>query len=310
MVMRGSFEEAKRQAILIQERASKLDQDYASGLFGMQMFVIERAQGGISRLPLELVRAAANEGGWKPGAIAMYTEFGLAREVALLLPDVISFCEETTVLSGQWSAVAVFAAEAAAFLRDRGAAHRLKTLLAPFVGTNMMMGHLMLPFGSADRCLALLDHVLGLPTATELFERGLDLDRRVGSVTHEAETLLSFAAHLDAIGEPSRADEIRRQGHAIADRIGFRRRIPLVDAPPRSSAPAPSPSHAGLTPREIEVLRLLATGASNREIGEALFISTNTAANHVRSILMKTGNMNRTQAAIYAAEHGLLDVPI
>jgi DNA-binding NarL/FixJ family response regulator len=55
------------------------------------------------------------------------------------------------------------------------------------------------------------------------------------------------------------------------------------------------------------VLRLVAEGRSNREIGEQLFISQNTAANHVRSILLKTGATNRTSAAMYAAEHDLLD---
>ena len=53
----------------------------------------------------------------------------------------------------------------------------------------------------------------------------------------------------------------------------------------------------GLTDREVEVLRLLAAGLSNQEIGARLHISANTAANHVRSILMKTGAANRTQAA-------------
>ena len=54
------------------------------------------------------------------------------------------------------------------------------------------------------------------------------------------------------------------------------------------------------------MLRLLAEGLSNRAIGERLYISTNTAANHVRSILIKTGAANRTQAAMYAADHELL----
>ena len=54
------------------------------------------------------------------------------------------------------------------------------------------------------------------------------------------------------------------------------------------------------------MLRLLAAGLSNRAIGERLYISTNTAANHVRSILLKTGAANRTQAAMYAADHELL----
>jgi DNA-binding NarL/FixJ family response regulator len=62
----------------------------------------------------------------------------------------------------------------------------------------------------------------------------------------------------------------------------------------------------GLTEREVDVLRLVAEGLSNREIGERLFISSNTAANHVRSILIKTDAPNRTKAAVFATEHGLL----
>ncbi|HEY2564913.1 MAG TPA: LuxR C-terminal-related transcriptional regulator [Acidimicrobiales bacterium] len=53
------------------------------------------------------------------------------------------------------------------------------------------------------------------------------------------------------------------------------------------------------------MLELEATGSHNREIGEKLFISQNTVANHVRAILQKTGCVNRTEAATYAARHHL-----
>ena len=55
------------------------------------------------------------------------------------------------------------------------------------------------------------------------------------------------------------------------------------------------------------MLGLLGSGLSNRRIARALVISENTAANHVRNTLMKTGAAKRTQAAMYAAAHGLLD---
>jgi DNA-binding NarL/FixJ family response regulator len=60
-----------------------------------------------------------------------------------------------------------------------------------------------------------------------------------------------------------------------------------------------------LTDREREILRLVARGASNREIGETLFIVEGTVKNHVSSILSKLGLRDRTQAAVYAHEHGL-----
>jgi HD-GYP domain-containing protein (c-di-GMP phosphodiesterase class II) len=64
---------------------------------------------------------------------------------------------------------------------------------------------------------------------------------------------------------------------------------------------------AGLTNREVEVLRLLARGLSNREIGERLVISRKTASHHVENIYAKIGVTNRALASLYAASRGLLD---
>jgi DNA-binding NarL/FixJ family response regulator len=63
----------------------------------------------------------------------------------------------------------------------------------------------------------------------------------------------------------------------------------------------------GLSSREVQILGLVARGLSNREIGADLSISEHTAANHIRSILRKTGCANRTQAASYAHRHGLVE---
>jgi DNA-binding NarL/FixJ family response regulator len=64
---------------------------------------------------------------------------------------------------------------------------------------------------------------------------------------------------------------------------------------------------AGLTTREFEVLQLLATGKANKDIAEALFISTHTVAVHVGRVLEKTGSSNRTAAVAYATRHHLLE---
>lgn len=94
-----------------------------------------------------------------------------------------------------------------------------------------------------------------------------------------------------------------------------RARIPLTaDAPVESEAegaasPAPpgrTRAH-GLSPRELEVLRLVAAGRSNGEIGEELFITRKTAGVHVTHILDKLGVANRVEAAMVAARLGLID---
>ena len=60
-----------------------------------------------------------------------------------------------------------------------------------------------------------------------------------------------------------------------------------------------------LSTREIEVLRLIAGGRSNQQIADELVISRNTVRRHVSNILDKAGVANRTQAVIFARDHGL-----
>lgn len=64
----------------------------------------------------------------------------------------------------------------------------------------------------------------------------------------------------------------------------------------------------GLTPREFEVLELLARGASNREIAKQLYISASTVKNHITSIFRKLGVSDRTQAVLYAVRRGWIKV--
>jgi DNA-binding NarL/FixJ family response regulator len=77
----------------------------------------------------------------------------------------------------------------------------------------------------------------------------------------------------------------------------------------RSAAAAPAKADkeiiAQLTDREQEVLRLLGQGYSNKEVGEALYITEGTAKNHVSSVIEKLGLRDRTQAALWAVRHGL-----
>jgi DNA-binding NarL/FixJ family response regulator len=68
----------------------------------------------------------------------------------------------------------------------------------------------------------------------------------------------------------------------------------------------PGKTGLSLTVREVDVLRLIARGATNREIAAHLFLSEGTVKNHISRILTRTGLRDRTQAAIYARDHGLL----
>ncbi|QDQ15358.1 response regulator transcription factor [Streptomyces spectabilis] len=99
------------------------------------------------------------------------------------------------------------------------------------------------------------------------------------------------------------ADAVRlaHRGVAQLDPVVARR---LAAAPP---PPGPRAEPAGSpTAREIEILRLVAAGATNREIAAQLYLSEGTVKNHIARILTRLGLRGRAQAALYAREHGLL----
>jgi DNA-binding NarL/FixJ family response regulator len=106
---------------------------------------------------------------------------------------------------------------------------------------------------------------------------------------------LVHAVRVVAAGEALLAPSVTRR--LIAD---FTRRA-------ASPAPAISARLAGLTPRETEVLRLVARGLSNTEISERLVIAEQTTKTHVGRILMKLGLRDRVQAVVLAYESGLVE---
>jgi DNA-binding NarL/FixJ family response regulator len=92
-------------------------------------------------------------------------------------------------------------------------------------------------------------------------------------------------------------------GQAVLDPAVQQR---LLLAAARAPAPQPDQDHDPdeLTPRESDVLRLIAEGKSNREIARALYVSEATVKTHVNRIFAKTGSRDRTQAVRYAYTHG------
>ncbi|MGV1050294.1 MAG: response regulator transcription factor, partial [Solirubrobacterales bacterium] len=100
-----------------------------------------------------------------------------------------------------------------------------------------------------------------------------------------------------------RADALLGESAALAERFGLAALLARVGSLGTPAAVDGLP--AGLSPREAQILELVARGLSNREIGAELSISEHTAANHIRSILRKTDSANRTEATSFAHRHGL-----
>jgi DNA-binding NarL/FixJ family response regulator len=101
------------------------------------------------------------------------------------------------------------------------------------------------------------------------------------------------------------ADAVRlaRAGVVQFDPAAAARLVSALGRP--AETPPEDPASQSLTGREREVLRLVATGATNREIAERLYLSEGTVKNHISRILGRLGLRDRTQAAIYARDRGI-----
>jgi len=153
---------------------------------------------------------------------------------------------------------------------------------------------------------------------------GVEATRRIRAVQPDTEIVVltthaDDASILDALQAGARGyltkdagiAEIARAVHAAADHQALLDPVVqsrLLAAASAGARPAPPPSLPDeLTPREAEVLSLIARGLSNREIAAALVVSEATVKTHINHVFAKIGARDRAQAVHYAYTHGLAD---
>ena len=131
----------------------------------------------------------------------------------------------------------------------------------------------------------------------------LDDPHRTLAAADVYQAMISERPHRPAHSRDHAAAELRAM--AVAGQLdGEAVERVLAAAGHRRSGRPPRP--AGLTPREAEVLRLVALGLTTRQIGAQLVISTKTADHHIQHLYTKIGVSTRGAAALYAIEHGIL----
>jgi DNA-binding CsgD family transcriptional regulator len=121
-------------------------------------------------------------------------------------------------------------------------------------------------------------------------------------------TLFALAELRAATDERAEALDLLDAVRALCVPLGAKPLIISVDALAAhlTSMQHPQPAYpAGLSVREVEVLRLLAEGKTNRDIADALYLSAHTVRHHIAHILAKTNSDNRAAAAAFAQRHGL-----
>jgi DNA-binding CsgD family transcriptional regulator len=282
----------------------------ASGVHGIQMFGIRREQGRLAELA-PVIRLLAGQPGssgpWRPGLVSVLVELGMdtaaRQELEQVRTDGLDSLRESL-----WLASLTYLTDACAALGDEETAALVYPELEPLAGTNVMIGHLVACYGAADRYLGMLATTLGEWDRAEAhFAHATVLNRRTGMLTWLGHTLHQHARARIARGDAAGAVPLLSEAAAIAEANGQRALLARIRSIGPEPPVAPVALPDGLSSREVEILRLVARGLSNREVGAALMISEHTAANHMRSILRKTGCANRTQAATYAHRHGLAE---
>ena len=131
--------------------------------------------------------------------------------------------------------------------------------------------------------------------ALGVLRRALSGWSELGAPHDAARTRLLLAAACDAVGDNEGARMERTAAQAVLDQLG---------SGAGKSIPRPLPG--GLSPREAEVLVLVARGGTNRAIGEELFISEKTVTSHLTHLFAKLGVTSRGEASAFAYEHGLV----
>jgi DNA-binding CsgD family transcriptional regulator len=162
---------------------------------------------------------------------------------------------------------------------------------------------------TAHRLLGELDTAAGRYDAAEKqLDAALALADACAAPYERALTLLACAQLRAATGDTPAATTLLDAVRAICTPLGAQPALARADAlvARLSAAKDAVPAYpVGLSGREVEVLRLVVAGYTNRDIADALFLSEHTVRVHVRNILTKTDTANRTEAAAFALRHGL-----
>jgi DNA-binding CsgD family transcriptional regulator len=308
----GRLDEAEATAERSFEWGRLLTGRDPSGSYGIQMFGIRREQGRLAELaPVVRIMASANHqsGAWGPGLAALLAELGMHDEARRELQRVHrrGLAELRT---GLWLAGLTYLADACSLVGDDRLAADLYAELTPHAGNIVTIGHGVACYGSADRYLGMVAAVSGEHSlARAHLETAVEIDRGMGAWTWLAHSQYELGRLLlkGPDSDPARGHELLQDAGTLAGRIGMPPLLHRIRTEGGAIVPRRPPD--GLSPRELQILQLVARGMSNREIGAALVVSEHTAANHVRSILRKTGCTNRTEAAAYAYRRGLTAAP-
>ena len=242
-----------------------------SGVYGIQMFSVRREQGRLAELaPLVRVLAGGDDAGgvWAPGLAALLAELGMHDEARQEL-DRVREAGLVPLRESLWLASLTYLADAAAAVGHERTAALLYPELLGQAGTNVMIGYGVSSYGAADRYLGMLAATLGeWEDAVRHFDAALELNRRMGMPTWLAHTGYEYGRMLLARGataDRALAEGLLAEAAALAEQIGMPALLARTTSLTSAGAMAAVALPDGLSPREIQILRLVAQGLEPRD---------------------------------------------
>jgi DNA-binding CsgD family transcriptional regulator len=308
-LLRGEWTDLEARIETLVELGTKTRRGDADGVYGAQMFALQRDLGRLPALALQIQQVVATLGQrvWQPGLMLMCAETGMLEEARRMFAEIAEQDFGGVCRDDMYVTCLVFCAETCCALADAERAVMLYELLRPYAGQTANHPTAVC-FGAADLYLAMLAATANRhEAALEHFDRAISFNRAMRAWPWLARSLFRHGVFLLAGRTDAECDRGRqqlREAEQLARRLGMARLIAEIDdALDGRGADVSFPDD--LTAREVDVLRLIAMGRTNKDVSLVLSISLNTVATHVRSILNKTQCANRTEAAAYAIRHGL-----
>jgi len=296
--LHGEWAAALEQAVQAGERLSHPKPNATTGLAFYRVGELHRVRGEFAAAESAYRRASEAGRQPEPGlALLRLAQGDSASAMAAIRrlmdetrgrnrPLVLSACVEIALATGD-----VAAAEAAAAELGEIAAQ----LATPFIDGEAAQagGAVRLARGEPREALALL-------------RRAEQVWRDFDAPWECARVRVLVARACQALGDSDAADLEFGAARRTFEQLGAACDLSRLDRLQRQAAPREASSSGGLSPRELEVLTQLASGATNRAIAAALRISEKTVARHVSNIFIKLGLSSRAAATAYAWQHQLI----
>jgi DNA-binding CsgD family transcriptional regulator/tetratricopeptide (TPR) repeat protein/ActR/RegA family two-component response regulator len=311
-LLHGDWQEAEQRIEQAYARGQQIfGQDRflaVEGVYGAQMFVLNRELGRL-RVMAPVVRRMIEDDGhsmWVPGLMVLCCEVGLLDQARSAFEKLASNDFSHIARDDMWVACMVFCAETCTRLGDASRASILYDALLPYAGQTASHPAAVC-HGAVDSYLGMLAQTTDrMDLARMHYQRAIEMNRVMAAWPALARTQCRLAALL--LAGTDQEVESGRGLLADAEQLATRFNMAGLQAEISEIRDGNATNHPdGLTPREVDVLRLLAIGRSNKDISMVLTISLSTVATHVRSILTKTGCANRTEAAAYAMREHLTE---